>query len=230
MDCKTVRECYDPTSETMSAVTAHVLGCDACQAYVNELRQLRSLLASDPPVPVPRDFDIQLQRRLERARRNPLYWWRLATLRYALPIAAMVLMAVAALMMVNRPNDVSKPTSVEQAAKMTTLATQTSEPMAQAEGSAVSQPNDAEEQTTVVNESDNWNMAALPESPADLGSSRVERRRPMFLASPNLPVILRVRDDLSQQERLVTIPAVVFGAEPILASMTASQRENENVY
>jgi len=81
-----------------------------------------------------------------------------------------------------------------------------------------------------VNESTDLDLASLPVSEVDRGRRRIEPSASERLTSPSPQIILRVRDELTQQERLVTIPSVVIGARPMLASTKPTQNEMENVY
>ncbi len=231
MDCQAVRETYDPTVDSETAVHEHLLECGGCRGYANEMRRLRSLLEADPVVPVPRDFDAQVRQRLERARRNPLNWWRVADLRYALPVAAMVLVAVTTVVMLNQSQDGSHsvPGESAQAVPVQTQIESVPESKAEDEATALAKLTGSAGAKTPASLS--WPGAEMPEtSEPDVQSRRIRLNESDRLTSSRPQVILRVRDEVSQQERLVTIPSVVFGAEPVLVSTRQVQNELENVY
>lgn len=71
----------------------------------------------------------------------------------------------------------------------------------------------------------------MPESGVTLGHQRIKTNKADgFMGYNSAQVILRVRDESNQEERLVTIPSVVFGAQAVLTSMRPTQSEMENVY
>lgn len=220
MDCRTLNTIFDPTSEPVAAVDEHLRECPACQRYVDEVRRLSSLLASDAPVAVPADFNARLHQRLARVRRNPLQWWRFVNLRYALPMVAMVIVAVTTLKLLDRSTDVSHPAATSPVAEV-------------AEGASGSAG--AEEPRSMGAE--DFSLALQPPSPlAPQPSSSLALQPSGSLAgvrgvSTEPPqIILRIRDELTRQERLVTIPSVVFGAEPVFASTRSTSPDSENVY
>jgi hypothetical protein len=221
MDCETLKREFDPVAEPTDTIRSHVQGCRSCQQYVKELNQLRSLLVADPPVPVPHDFNLRLQQRLERVQRNPLTWWRWADIRYALPVAAMMLVGVTTLALLNQHQ---KPIVVNQPPPVAIMSNPTSP---SPEPNPSRNPGDVRLTTSEV----------FPAPPLlmNVAGETVRQRRlnvnaadHVFLDGPQ--VFLRLRDDSREREKLLAIPSVVVGAEPLFVSAQSTPGELDHVY
>jgi hypothetical protein len=134
-----------------------------------------------------------------------------------LPMIAMVIVAVTMLKSLDRSTDVSQPAATSPVADVA----EAPEGVGAVESGSlgVAEPGS-------LGEGEFSLTSSLPRSPAP------RLPTPPALRLPTEPpqVILRIRDELTQQERLVTIPSVVFGAEPVFASTRATSSDLENVY
>lgn len=74
MNCKQIREAIDTSSRHnlySGAVMSHLNGCPGCHHYSNETTSLLRLLAAQPRVEAPPDFEFRLRARLLRAQAAP---------------------------------------------------------------------------------------------------------------------------------------------------------------
>jgi len=207
------------------AFDAHLTGCAECRTYVEELRQLRSLLMSDAPVAVPRDFDSQLRRRLDRVQRNPLQWWRFMTPRVAIPVAAMAVVAAAMVAVGPLKQRGDFPAGNEMVKVADTQMAQSNM------GEAANVSMDAPSSSVGVTPSET--VPSTPLSLIERGTEPgIEEIASGVRSVPfdQSQVMLRIHDELAGRERLFTIPTVLVGAEPVFASSRSAQAETENVY
>ncbi|MCS6805148.1 MAG: hypothetical protein RMM98_12475 [Acidobacteriota bacterium] len=223
MDCETLQREFDPAAPITAAMQRHLRDCQSCQCYVRELTQLRALLRTYPPVAVPHDFNLRLQQRVERLGRHPLAWWRWADIRYALPIAAMLLLGVGTLALLNERT--SSP-EVSRAPMQT----------------VTPRPTDMASDSDVNGEPPSFHAvgvwsgaAALPPSPSEsagreLVSSRTVRAGRQSRFAEGSQILLRLRDDRREREKLLAIPSVVVGAEPLFVSTRTTTSESDHVY
>lgn len=222
MDCETLKRKFEPAAQVTAAMQRHLQHCQSCQCYVRELTQLRSLLLADPPVSVPEDFNLQLQQRLEHLRRNPFAWWRWADIRYALPIAAMLLLGVGTLALLNQRThspDV-RHTSVEAVAARPTIGSEQSvrtEPPVFLSADVASSPPAVR-------------PTPLMGTGRELVSVRTIHVGRQHLFSDGSQILLRLRDDRREHEKLLAIPSLVVGAESLFVSTRPTAGESEHVY
>lgn len=230
MDCQTVRAIFDPTSPTVEAVAEHLRQCPSCQQYADEMRRIHYWLASDPPVAVSADFNARLRQRIAQAHQPPLPWWPLVNLKYALPIAAMVVVAMTVLMTGNRSRDESPPISSSPVAQVTAPPEGATWPPRDSASASLSQSDEAVSPPAAVEPLMTLEPAPTSPHPVDYSAQRVgwDEARRVSMEPPQ--VILRIRDELTRQERLVTIPSVVFGAEPVFMPTRSVALDLETVY
>lgn len=230
MRCEQVRKQYDPTCEPSRAVAEHLARCARCRQEATELQQLIALLRSEPEVAVPADFNRQLHRRLEAVRTRSSSWWRLGDMRYALPLAAMLVLAVATVIFVNRPDSGTAPQPGpslrraparldEDAAialkKTEVAAVRSATPRTPARASDRSSPSLRAGRAASV-----------------LSEEAVSRMPPSLEGSEGSPIILLIREPSGSEERLVRLPSLVVGAgaKPMTLSLSLSEKETENVF
>lgn len=222
MDCETLKREFEPAAQVTAAMQRHLRDCQRCQCYVRELTELRSLLLADPPVSVPEDFNLRLQQRLQHLRRNPFAWWRWTDIRYALPIAAMMLLGVGTLALLNQRTgspDVSH-TSAEAVAARSTIGSEqrvsTEPPVFPSVD--LSPGADAVRPTPLTSAGQEF----IPTRTLRMG------RQPIF--SDGSQILLRLRDDRREREKLLAIPSVIVGAESLFVSTRPTVVEPEHVY
>jgi negative regulator of sigma E activity len=193
-------------------------------------------------VPIPPDFNRQLQERLHRVRSNPWLWLKVSGLGYPIAVAAMVVVAVTvALVSVQRQRT---PAEGEHLAGVTTK--QTNQPTL-----AAPEPSSAVRENT-MSESNSGQGSTLTESrpPLSLGVAQpedallatdafsdelqvfqtMEGFSTMALTPSGRPVILVIRDERNKQEKVVTIPSMLFGSQSIPTSTEVSRNEVGHVF
>jgi putative DNA primase/helicase len=98
---------------------AHLASCDTCAADLRELEAVRTLLRAEPPVEAPRSFALPYAPRRAEAERSPgmLGWaggrtaaW-LRSMQVATAAAALVLIALISVEVVNTPSATTLPTA-----------------------------------------------------------------------------------------------------------------------
>lgn len=230
MRCEQVKKQYDPTCDPPQSIAEHLARCAPCRQYATELQRLTALLRSEPEIPVPADFNRQLQRRLEAVRTGSSAWWRFGDVRYALPLAAMLVMAVVAVIIMNRPEPSSssrpgpslvrapaKPEreSLEVPKKMEVVAARPATPSPPPRESGHSSPSLREGRTSLA-----------------LGEEAAPQESWLLGGSESSPILLLIREPSGREERLVRLPSVVVGAEakPAALSLSVSEKGTENVF
>lgn len=104
MNCREIRAAIEATvrrGELAPSADKHLAICADCHQYANELYQLISLLAAQPSVEAPPDFDFQLRARLAREREKQRKFARISATLWSQPFswgqatAALAVLAIA---------------------------------------------------------------------------------------------------------------------------------------
>jgi hypothetical protein len=223
MNCQELKNLYDPTSRPPTELAGHLTGCADCRTYVGDMQRLRELLASAySEVAVPRDFDHRLRERLDRAKGRP-WWSRMSA--WSLPIAATAMVVLAVSVALFRVQEQPKETAIS----MTEY--RASQPVAGAP------MLDAAEETPATPEADAVTMTgdnAVLRSDGPAATDRdefeilVEGTDALTLDSDR-PVILIIQDEKNKLEKVVTIPTMLVGGQP-LTPVEVSKNEAATIY
>ncbi|MEW6731744.1 MAG: hypothetical protein AB1489_10485 [Acidobacteriota bacterium] len=209
--CRAVREIID-TSELAAQhpvpITAHLEKCPACQSYHHQLTGLRQLLAKEPRLEVPTDFDLKLRQRIAASQRQPLglTWWQFiqqpATGIAGLLIAVILLAAVVYLRQnqIQKPDHLSFTTTSQQREASSMLPSQ---PIVSEAGGIVAQPVATEELPVV-------RSAKLSRDRLNPGTSMDAR----MVLENDADITIEV--EIGTSKRNASVSQVVYGAQPVL--------------
>jgi hypothetical protein len=219
MNCKRVREVFDPGLFMPADLIEHLERCKGCRAYADDVRRLQALLLSVPPVPVPDDFDLGLSIKLAAAETRPPLW-RQATLRQSFALAAsLLIMLTLGLIYYQRSTLLSEdtqqiattaPSAEPQTPKLEPSSERLSEATAPATDSTQPGANQFSQPAPLSN--------TLAQSVSVTGGRTAARMTParQIMADPG--VVLLIRDEENQEERVITLPPVVFGSRPFVSA------------
>lgn len=212
MNCQRFQNTFQSESENSGPMRRHLEACPSCHQYVQNIEQLRGLLREYPRVTPPSGFETEVQARI--AARGGLGWsvhFLGMGRRYAW--AATVLISLTAGAVVWRSLNLTRNPILQY------TALRRSEPAPAAVGGPISQSLDRP---------DFGNKLAPIEvelNPAPVHvPSPVHRAIHRLASTAYLPgsqedgLTLSIRDESSKELRVIRVPPVVMGAQPILPS------------
>ncbi|MBI4470804.1 MAG: hypothetical protein HY650_15930 [Acidobacteria bacterium] len=225
MICKEFQRIFDRESELSGSMRRHAGECAACGAYVREMNQLGAMLREYPRISPPPDFDAELKSRIELARRRP--GWVIPGISWHHAWAALLFVGLAGGLFIYRnsgPLPGGGPPATEIARSLETS-------------------------TTAPPPADTLEPAGPPAIKRDLliegpmagsrqlvgaRSTLVGRRAPAGTVSTRTDsdgLTLFIHDSTSRELRVIRVPSVVVGAQPILpSSARLTATETEAVY
>lgn len=237
--CGRLRRAVEPDRPIPGWAQAHLAECTACQAYLDDMGQLRRALATLADVPVPEDFGHRLRARLHASTvssaRTFAVWPR------ALALVALGGLAFALLFTLGGerhtvPDEVhiARPPAVNP----------TTAPISSASPSATPQARSSQlSEITRSKEHDSLPSLAHSDHPRSPSTTTVSLAEKLEGSSAEFSrtnlvdllddsslqdgVVLLLRNEETQEESVLAIPPVVFGSRPLIPRPTPALREEQ---
>jgi hypothetical protein len=222
--CRTIRaklETSERDAELGREALAHFEHCQSCRLYERQLAGLRTLLASQPRVAPPADFDITLRRRISEAReeRQKPFWSTLTWQPAGAVAAAMLVIGLAATLtltrFVQKPGHMAlTPAAVTPVAESTPSSVPASTPE-----SATDDADKSGIEATIASAGDGERSDTASRRVVNAGERNIRnvfsasRRNPRAEYSDDIVVMVH---DGANRSHSVRIDMVTYGSQPVM--------------
>lgn len=231
-DCRSIRAVLEDSEQKVelgSKIAAHFEHCRSCCLYSEQLMRLRNLLASQPQVQAPADFDVKLRRRIVEANSAKPAFWRFVMQPVGAMATAAAIIGLAATMtltrFVQKPGHLEGPrstSSVSSEYSAESAGSVGSNPVAAIRNPKSSNPDIAEDESAAGREA--FAVRSSPDSAIAAaksvrgGREIKEIRYASGLSKPNEAGddVIVVIQDRSKRSHSVPIKMVTYGSQPVV--------------